>query len=519
MRIQLIANLTAAAIVAGAMIPPAAAQPVIDDFETGTFHLTAPAGSFVTGFSSVSSPAHALTAFREVRLASNELPAKGDLEAWTIVDDKVRFTFGPGGGSVSLIYNPPSPVDLTDAGQNDRIEVAISPSTVGGYVHLWLYDQTGGIDAHTLPTSAGAHVFPFLAMTGVDPTQVSYMFVQIENPEVSAYDVRDIRAMRTNATPLRFDVPTETVVGPPFPVDPLIFTVTDQMPSDLQKITLLNATKIASGAAAGVALTGMDSGGDTEPGFVGAVSTSWNEPGRPFESTAFELQVDISALSGVQPQPFLPALPVITTTPTGFLLEFDVHFPSDEGPVVRTSRRHMPFDTLPGQALQFENVRVHPPDPGMASRRAEPVADPLPAVYAAGTTTGFRVTFDAVLAGDVDPGAPLFETTFTGDCRPEAATGVAGLDAPIGDQALHAQPTVTRTGTHLLLAQPAAFAGRIDLFDVTGRFLRRLEVAPGSRESFWDGGDSGGQPAAAGVYFARFADGRRDHVARIVLVR
>jgi hypothetical protein len=309
--------------------------------------------------------------------------------------------------------------------------------------------------------------------------------------------------MRNDAIWSRFEVPTETIVGPPFPTDPFAFLVTDAVPSDILSIRMRRATKIASGGEAGIALTGEDSGVDTEPGFAGAVRASWNEPFRPFESTAFDMQVDISAVSGVEPVPFLPALPAITPTSTGFLLTYEVRFFDDRGAIARTSQRQMPIDAFAGQEVTFANVSVSPPEPALT-----------------GGTAGFRVTFDLVDAGDVDAGEPLFELSFTADCQPASAvTSIPTRSDALGGQALVARPSVTGAGCDLRLARPADVAGSIDLFEVSGRRITSLVVPAGSSGRYWDGLDSGGRPAAAGVYFARWSDGRHDLRARIVRVR
>ncbi len=505
MRIPRLAGLAAAAIALGAIASPAAAQPVIDDFESGTFHLPGTAGAYVSTCVPVSSPAHAMSSPREVALKSNiagGLPADAMLNSWSALDDKMRVTFPPGGGTAYLNYSTPgSPVDLTAGGLNDRIEADFSASTVGGTFLAFFYDTMTGLGTFSTSVPPNTVVIPFAGLTGaVDLTDVRLVKFAFRNEDASAYDLRDIRAMRKEGILLGFDIPTETIVGPPYPTGPLTFNVTDDMPSDLQKIRLLNATKTATGGAAGIALTGMDSGGDMGPGFAGAVTASWNEAGRPFSSTAFDMKVDVSAVSGVEPQPFLPTLPVITSTPTGFLLAFDVHFPSDTGEIVRTSRRQMPFDAPPGQGLRFEDVLIPP--------------------GASTGTTGFRVTFTAVDTGDVDTGEPLFEAMLTGDCQPASAvTGVPAVDGGVGGRVFWAEPSVTRAGVDLLLARPSEAAGRIDLFDVAGRLQRSLEVTQGSRGRSWDGRDAEGHPIASGLYFARFTNGKRDLRTRIVCIR
>jgi hypothetical protein len=500
-----------AALSLAAAVSSAAAQPVIDDFETGTFHLVGTAGTYVSGVSSVSAPAHGMAAFREIGVLSyavGGLPAKADIDAWTVADDVLRITLPPGGGKALLTCTPASPVDLTAGGLNDRIEVGLAASTTGASLQIEIDDDLGGSGGALIIPTAGANVFAFANLGGsVNLARVTRIQIELDG-NTGAWDVRDIRAMRSDAIWLKYDAPLQPVAGPPFPVDPLIFTVTDKVPSDHQNLRLLSAMKTATGSDAPIALTGMDSGGDTGSGLVGGVRAAWNDPGQPFERTAFDMKVDVSALSGIEPQPFIPALPAVTPTPTGFLLAFEVFFLGDMGQVVRTSMRRMAFDMLPGQALQFDDVRVSPIEPALS-------AAPGFGANGAATTAGFRLTFDAVAAGGVDVAEPLFEVTLTGDCAAAQTTGVPGSVAA-GPQTLRARPTITRAGTELRLARPAEAAGAIDVYDASGRRVRRMALRPGDSGRFWDGRDERGRPGAAGLYFARYLDGAHGCTARVV---
>jgi hypothetical protein len=69
---------------------------------------------------------------------------------------------------------------------------------------------------------------------------------------------------------------------------------------------------------------------------------------------------------------------------------------------------------------------------------------------------------------------------------------------------------------------PAAGAYRIEIFDVTGRLCRRVEgLAPGTGqvEAVWDGRDSRGHDAPAGVYFMRVRASNLQETARVLLAR
>ncbi len=57
---------------------------------------------------------------------------------------------------------------------------------------------------------------------------------------------------------------------------------------------------------------------------------------------------------------------------------------------------------------------------------------------------------------------------------------------------------------------------RLEVFDVRGRLLRRVEPAGASGSWRWDGGDEAGRPVPAGVYFVRAADRTGAVVRRLI---
>jgi hypothetical protein len=62
-------------------------------------------------------------------------------------------------------------------------------------------------------------------------------------------------------------------------------------------------------------------------------------------------------------------------------------------------------------------------------------------------------------------------------------------------------------------------ARAIEVFDVSGRRLRRLRLgAGGAGESRWDGRDESGHRLPAGLYFARLTSGSLRAQARVVLI-
>lgn len=73
--------------------------------------------------------------------------------------------------------------------------------------------------------------------------------------------------------------------------------------------------------------------------------------------------------------------------------------------------------------------------------------------------------------------------------------------------------------THVILRMPA-IDGVITIFDATGRVVRRLDTGQGDGgDTFWNGADAANVAVPAGVYFARWTDGRRASTARLMCVR
>jgi hypothetical protein len=84
------------------------------------------------------------------------------------------------------------------------------------------------------------------------------------------------------------------------------------------------------------------------------------------------------------------------------------------------------------------------------------------------------------------------------------------------------------SGTPAAAAGPAARASasagpslvRLDIYDVTGRLVRRLvhePLAPGAHRALWDGRNAQGARVSAGVYFARFTAGTTTQTRRVVV--
>jgi hypothetical protein len=437
-------------------------------------------------------------------------PSTVDLNAWTTADDELKIHFGNFGGEVLLQYDmTASPVDLGEGGFNDRLDFFFHTSTIGGTVEVRLWDVAAGYVQDSLVTAVGPKEFLFSQWAGqIDLSKIIFLQVFIRNDSGSVYDLFSIRVKRRDASFLRFDVPVLVEIGPPYPIPPVRFDITDAGGlTERMGFGLQNVTSLITGGQSPMSAEGEVSGIEPEPfAEAGQFRVLWNGAGA-WQDSRFEIPVDVSAVSGVDPQPFLPELPTVQLTPTGFLLSFEVWKDDPAGTgIVTTSRRQIAFDVPGPQGVSIIN----------------PCTMPLPGARSGGGYSGFLVEFDAKEAGvGMDEAEPVFEATFWGDCAPVGATDVPAVaaDAGAGGPPLTVRPSVTRSGAEILLAQPARTAGAINLFDVTGRLVRRLDVTAGTQAVRWDGGAAGGRTVSPGVYFLRLSGQRAGGSARIVVVR
>ncbi len=78
------------------------------------------------------------------------------------------------------------------------------------------------------------------------------------------------------------------------------------------------------------------------------------------------------------------------------------------------------------------------------------------------------------------------------------------------------------SGTEISFRQPAGGAAKLEIFDIAGRRVRTIVLAPegpGPRQARWDGRDASGAEAPSGVYVYRLEAGREVLTGRVVKVR
>lgn len=129
-----------------------------------------------------------------------------------------------------------------------------------------------------------------------------------------------------------------------------------------------------------------------------------------------------------------------------------------------------------------------------------------------------------------DPGSVFYKITALDYAGNESDPASSGSVTAVGEGSVTptvfalrgAMPNPLRAGSRIAFDLPAEAAVSLEVFDVTGRLVRTLarEVLPvGRHEIAWDGADSSGQPAAAGVYLYRLRAGTFEATRRIVVIR
>lgn len=95
-------------------------------------------------------------------------------------------------------------------------------------------------------------------------------------------------------------------------------------------------------------------------------------------------------------------------------------------------------------------------------------------------------------------------------------------DAAITDLTLSLQPVPARARTTASFRVPAAGPVTLEVFDIAGRLVRRIDEHAASAGAFsieWDGADARGSDAGSGVYFLRVSSGALTSTERTVLMR
>jgi hypothetical protein len=99
---------------------------------------------------------------------------------------------------------------------------------------------------------------------------------------------------------------------------------------------------------------------------------------------------------------------------------------------------------------------------------------------------------------------------------PNQCTVAVSVPGPIVENAFHASPVPARGSVTFSRRTPTGF-GYVEVFDARGARQWRADLNPGQSQVVWNGIDSRGEHARAGIYFARLTEPGQISKTRIVL--
>lgn len=137
---------------------------------------------------------------------------------------------------------------------------------------------------------------------------------------------------------------------------------------------------------------------------------------------------------------------------------------------------------------------------------------------------GLTAPFDTIwIRGRDAEGAWGEAYPFPVTLRGEATDVALSDDAPPAAFRLHAnRPNPFNPETTIRFDLPSPEHVRLNIYNINGRLVRTLadeRFPTGYHQTVWDGADSGGRPAASGVYFFRIETGNRTSTRKMVLIR
>jgi glucose/arabinose dehydrogenase len=132
--------------------------------------------------------------------------------------------------------------------------------------------------------------------------------------------------------------------------------------------------------------------------------------------------------------------------------------------------------------------------------------------------TGLDSPTDFAIAGD---GSMLWLSQGGSVNRIRFGSSVS-VPSPTLGGSMSAAPNPFRTRTEIQFAMAEAGAVKLEVYDVSGRRVRRLlegAVGPGTSRVAWDGSDDGGSPLPPGVYMGRLRGPRGSESIRLLRLR
>jgi hypothetical protein len=475
------------------------AAQIIDDFETGSFAF----GPDSLGFVPVG-PGHAVDLSRGVTTYGQTWATLGA----AIGDDGV-VVGGPEGWRAELSWLSIEPVDVTYGGAYDRFIVKMTASDSVS-VNVYLKE---GPSIYWGGTATIGNADPEILFDDIvnsqytdfhQVTDIAFAFGEYSAGGLGSYaTVWSIHVGRSAYGFASVDALNEQFLWcPGCPPDFAASNVsTGGAAADWQRQQRI-ADVIPPDPVRSVRVDCFDDGGDVGLwGHTLGNALYWESA--PYSTSRFTLVTEL-AQTGAK-TPTLASVPALTVVDSDTIaLQYVVRVDdANSGALLGSSVETVVWDVFPGQNLDFKAVSVTPIEPALRG----------------GVTGGVSVAFTLEAVGPVDIALPLVTSQTTADWAPGATPTAAAALARTRPAGLTAAPSVTRSGTRFVLADPNPRSSALGVFDVTGRRVRLLSFAAGAADVPWDGRGEGGASLPAGVYFAALPEANGPVAARVTLVR
>lgn len=480
---------------------------VIDSFEQGGYSFQDPPGfDFIC--QGTIGPFHAAAE----RRCTNLTPYQDGLITCTLqqglqVDDATVITMSPPGGEYKVWWHRDDNVGMNlrkDGADRILLRLHQAPANTLLSIRITDTDYNGDVSTVTL-TGPGEYEILLADYTNVNTYSALRITLTLMMWGEGVFELADVRTVRPDTFLYGWDMVWEEYQYP-IPSPPFEWAIYDPFgaPDEALHQVQMSFRDVLSEGGNGSVVPVMMTGGADGP--VGQAQLWWN-PTEPFNTPRFRMLVEYPA--GVQSAPSLTAmLPSVMVAENSFALQVPLVHTDDRGDVIGNSLQDLVFAPGFGQEIRFTDVQVEASSFGRGG----------------GEAAGFIVSFTVETETEPEIGMPLWEITAAQDFAPgvTAATGVqvGSSDGPRGaGNTIQALPSITRSATKLQFARPTHGRGRVDVYDVTGRIVRTVNVPAGSTSAAWDGRTASGAPASAGVYFARLTEEEASAMARVVLVR
>ncbi len=489
---------------------PAAAFVVIDDFNVGTYGESVSDTTITIVPVGPAGSGHVISSSRRFHYRPSTVnPGVLSAQLGTGGGTRMRHSSETGNGNIEVEWRWGFPVDLTEGGAVDTICFDVTATPASGGALFVTFEDVNGLHGQARPMPApGLYKYDLAIWTFIDMTQVVAISIhtQFGGQGSALFEINDIRTKGQGTVTPNFLGDWTLVETNPLPSSPCIFRTLDEIGNPVYQ-TNIGWQDIQVGGTI-PAIHGVWSDAPYGNGETCAITMNTDvDGGYNYEWYGYyEMFVDVADVPGRTVEIVYPPDPVHDLK--SIALPIHVLTRDPLGVQNGDSRVMMAISLGENQPAEIQNPFVTP----VFSKNQS-------------TLTGFILAFELITQDIILDSEPVFEIDWSGEWEEiSITTGVAGgadTDGAIMPTlaGLSAVPNITRDGTELRSARPFVSGDAIAIYDIRGRLVRELSTAPGMRTVAWDGRETAGARAAAGIYFARKSSDRDATSARIVLVR